>query len=240
MGIENLKQQTAEAAVELVRDGMILGLGTGSTTRYAIEAVGRRVADGLEVVGIPTSKATAALAQTQGIPLTTLEEHPQVDLTIDGADEVDPHLNLIKGMGGALFREKLVALASERMVVIVDEGKLVEVLGRRTPVPVEVLSFGHLRTAQALAALGAEPVLRSGEEGPFVTDNGHYILDCRFPEIRDPTALAIQMKTLPGVLEHGLFLGLADAVLVGTPEGVMTRRRPSPPAEGGASAPPEP
>lgn len=222
----NLKERAAEAAVERVRDGMVLGLGTGSTTRYALQAVARRVEEGDALQGVPTSRATAELATSLGIPLTTLEEHPRLDLTIDGADEVDPRLDLIKGMGGALTREKLVALASDRVLIIVDESKRVEVLGTRTPVPVEVLPFGWQGTRARLESLGSTPALRRGADAPYLTDNGNFVLDARFPPIEDGEALATRIKALPGVVEHGLFLGIADAVLVGGSGGVEVLRRP--------------
>jgi ribose 5-phosphate isomerase A len=222
----NLKKIAAEAAVHRVKDGMVVGLGTGSTVRYSIEKIGRLVDEGLDILGVPTSEATADLARSLGISLTTLVEHPEVDLTIDGADEVDPNLDLIKGMGGALFREKLVALASSEMIVVVDESKLVDSLGQKTPIPVEVLPFGWTATRDRLQALGCDPSLRRTDSGPFVTDNGNYILDCRFPRIDDPADLARRLKEITGVLEHGLFLGMADLVLVGHPEGVREMRRP--------------
>ncbi len=222
----NLKRMAAEAAVSRVRDGMVLGLGTGSTTRFAVERLGSMVAEGINVTGVPTSDATAELAKSLGIPLTNLDDHPELDLTIDGADEVDPGLNLIKGMGGALFREKLVALASKEMVVIVDESKLVETLGQRTPVPVEVLPFGWKHTFQRLANLGCEPSLRGTPSRRYVTDNGNYILDCSFQPIENASALERRIKHVPGVLECGLFVGIADLVLVGQEDGIREMRRP--------------
>lgn len=222
----NLKKEAAEAAVDRVEEGMVLGLGTGSTTRYAIEKLGRLVSEGFDILGVPTSEATADLARSRGIPLTSLDEQPTVDLTIDGADEVDPRLNLIKGMGGALFREKIVALASTQMIVVVDESKLVDFLGQKTPVPIEVLSFGWKVTRKRLERLGCTPSLRRKNDRPFITDNGNYILDCRFPGIEEATDLARRLGELPGVLEHGLFLDMADVVLVGRPGGVKEMRRP--------------
>ncbi len=222
----NLKRMAAEAAVDRVEDGMILGLGTGSTTRYAIEELGRRVGAGLRVRGVPTSQATAELAESVGIPLTTLEEEPLLDLTIDGADEVDPRLNLIKGMGGALFREKLVALCSSTTVIIVDEGKLVDFLGQRSPLPLEILPFGWKVTMERVQRLGCKASLRMMDDRPFLTDNRNYILDCRFPRIDEPEEMDERIKGTTGVLEHGLFLGLAETVLVGAPGGVRELRRP--------------
>ncbi|MFQ5919531.1 MAG: ribose-5-phosphate isomerase RpiA [Thermoplasmata archaeon] len=223
-----LKRMAAEAAADRVQDGMVLGLGTGSTVRYAIEAVGKRVAEGWDLVGVPTSRATARLAEELQIPLTTLDTHPSLDLTIDGADEVDPRLNLIKGLGGALLREKIVAAASEAFLVVVDEGKLVEGLGERAPLPVEILPFGARRTQGRLEALGCEPTLRRDDGTPFRTDNGNYVIHCRFDGIADPVELARRLKELPGVIEHGLFLGMAETVFVGTAEGVREMGRPSP------------
>ncbi len=220
------KRRAAEAAVDRVEDGMVLGLGTGSTVRYAIERLGRRVAEGWELAGVPTSRATAELARELQIPLTTLDEHPSLDLTIDGADEVDPRLDLIKGLGGALLREKIVAAASEAFLVVVDEGKAVEGLGERAPLPVEVLPFGARRTRSRLEALGCEPTLRRAGEAPFRTDNGNYMIHCRFEGIADPRELAGRLKEIPGVIEHGLFLEMADAVFVGTAAGVKEMGRP--------------
>ncbi len=220
------KRRAAEAAVDRVKDGMVLGLGTGSTVRYAIERLGRRVAEGWELAGVPTSRATAELARELQIPLTTLDEHPSLDLTIDGADEVDPRLDLIKGLGGALLREKIVAAASEAFLVVVDEGKVVEGLGERAPLPVEVLPFGARRTRSRLEALGCEPTLRRADEAPFRTDNGNYVIHCRFEGIADPRELAGRLKEIPGVIEHGLFLEMADAVFVGTAAGVKEMGRP--------------
>ncbi|MEE8198885.1 MAG: ribose-5-phosphate isomerase RpiA [Thermoplasmata archaeon] len=220
------KRRAAEAAVDRVEDGMVLGLGTGSTVRYAIERLGRRVAEGWELAGVPTSRATAELARELQIPLTTLDEHPSLDLTIDGADEVDPRLDLIKGLGGALLREKIVAAASEAFLVVVDEGKVVEGLGERAPLPVEVLPFGARRTRSRLEALGCEPTLRRAGEAPFRTDNGNYMIHCRFEGIADPRELAGRLKEIPGVIEHGLFLEMADAVFVGTAAGVKEMGRP--------------
>ncbi len=220
------KRRAAEAAVDRVKDGMVLGLGTGSTVRYAIERLGRRVAEGWELAGVPTSRATAELARELQIPLTTLDEHPSLDLTIDGADEVDPRLNLIKGLGGALLREKIVAAASEAFLVVVDEGKMVGGLGERAPLPVEVLPFGARRTRSWLETLGCEPTLHRTGEAPFRTDNGNYVIHCRFDGIADPLELAGRLKEIPGVIEHGLFLEMADAVFVGTAAGVKEMGRP--------------
>jgi len=177
-------------------------------------------------VGIPTSVRTERLARKLGLPLVTLEEHPEVDLTIDGADEVDPQLNLIKGLGGALTREKVVASASREVLIVVDHSKRVERLGTRAPIPVEVLRFGWKPVARKIEKLGAKPQLRLTDEKPFITDEGNYILDCRFPEgIADPYELDRALNGIAGVVEHGLFLGLADLVIVASPSGVEVFKR---------------
>ncbi len=231
--VEELKRRAAEYAVErFVRDGMVVGLGTGSTARYALEAIARRLRTGVwrNVRGVPTSRATAELARALGIPLTTLEECPVVDVTVDGADEVDPHMNLIKGLGGALLWEKIVAVASQREVIIVDERKRVPRLGTRSPLPVEVVPFGWSRTLRFLEALGGEPRLRveahGRQEQPVITDGGHYIVDCHFPGgIPDPEGLAARLCAWPGVVEHGLFLNLATDVVVATSQGIEVMQR---------------
>jgi len=220
-GAERLKAAAAARALELVRSGMLVGLGTGTTAHHFIEGVGALVRGGLRVECVPTSRETATMAAGLGIPLTEDPRRP-IDLTVDGAGEIDRHLNLSKGHGGALVREKLVALASERLVVIADAGKLVERLGGRE-VPVEVVPFLWRRTAERLAAQGGVVSLRRGEDGPFVTDNGNLVVDLRFPDgIADLDGLADRLKRVPGVVEHGLFLGLASACLVATESGVET------------------
>lgn len=213
------KRVAAEASVELVRDGMVVGLGTGSTANYAIEGLGRKVTDGLRIKGVATSKATEQLARKVGIPLITLEEAGEVDLTIDGADEVDPRLNLIKGMGGALLREKIVAFASKEEVIIVDDSKLVDALGSKSPLPVEVVPFGHARTKESLQALGCKAVLKGGSK-PFITDNGNLIYECRFELIQDAEMLEAEIDMIPGVVESGLFIDLATKVIVASAKGV--------------------
>ncbi len=221
--IERLKRQAAERAVEFVEDGMVLGLGTGSTVRHVIEILAERRKQGAlrSVVGIPTSRATEWFARDLGLRLSALEEEPRVDLTIDGADEVDPHLNLIKGMGGALLWEKIVASNSERFIVVVDEGKLVRRRGERSPMPLEVVPFGWNTQLSWLDHLGAEPLLRLAANGsPFVTDSGHFIIDCHFKDgIAEPNRLQREVKQRPGVVDSGLFLGLVDTVVVGGVEG---------------------
>ena len=226
----NLKQIAAVRAVDHVQNGMVLGLGTGSTTAYAIDELGARIADGRlrNVIGVPTSEATARRAQALGIPLTTLVEQPLLDLVIDGADEVDPQLDLIKGLGGALLREKIVAVAARRFITIVDESKLVPRLGTRGPLPVEVTQFAWEAHARWLSGLGCRAELRRHADGaPYVTDNGNYIIHCTFPDgIADPKALDAQLHARPGILEHGLFLGLATEVIVAGQDGVRILKRP--------------
>jgi len=215
MANEEEKEAAGRAAAKLVRDGDIVGLGTGSTAYFAVVALGERVKAGLKIIGIPTSVHTADLARAVGIPLTTLDEHPEIDITIDGADEVDPKLNLIKGGGGALTREKVIATASKKMVVVADSGKVVAVLGK-FPLPVEVIPFARTVVERKIVALGASPKLRMKPDGsPFLTDNGNQILDCSFGKIDDPPALARELSGTPGVVEHGLFIGLAKLVVVG-------------------------
>jgi len=222
---EALKQAAAEKALELVRDGMLVGLGSGSTVRYFTKGVGRLVADGMRVRGVPTSRATAALAAELGIPVVE-DLVGAIDLAVDGADEVDPSLGLIKGRGGALFREKLVAAAAKRFVAVVDESKVVDRLGRGL-LPVEVLPCLWRTTAERLARLCTGLKVRGGEEEPYVTDNGNLILDLSFGAgIEDATELALALKATTGVVEHGLFLGLADSCIVAGAEGPRVLGRP--------------
>ena len=223
-----LKDKVGAAALEYVSDGMRLGLGTGSTAEAFVRHLGARVAGGLKVVGVPTSERTAALARGLGIPLSTLDETPELDLTIDGADEIGPGLALIKGGGAALLREKIVAAASARLLVIADESKVVDCLGA-FPLPIEVVPFGLEATRRAIvkaaAALDLEgPVeLRKTAEGePLLTDGGHFILDASFRRISDPEALGSALGRIPGVVEHGLFTGLARVALVAGEDGVRT------------------
>ena len=221
--LDQEKQVAARAAAELVEPGSIVGLGSGSTATYAIRFLGERVRKGLKIVGIPTSQKTKQLAEQLGIPLATLDEHPQIDIDIDGADEIDPYLNLIKGGGGALLREKIIASASERFIVVGDSGKQVRRLGK-FPLPVEVIPFAQTLIAKRIAVLGAQVSLR-GAGNPFVTDEGHHILDCTFGEIADPPALAEKLRAIPGVVEHGLFIGMAEMALIGQAEEVIQLRR---------------
>ncbi|HLF15939.1 MAG TPA: ribose-5-phosphate isomerase RpiA [Candidatus Thermoplasmatota archaeon] len=226
MDREALKRQAGEAAAELVTDGMVVGLGTGSTVRFTTEALGRRRKEGLRILGVPTSEATARLARGLGIPLTTLDEHPEVDLTVDGADEFDAELRLIKGGGGALVREKVVARASRRMVVVADASKQVERLGSTFPLPIEVLELGKTPALRFVESLGADVKLRRGPDGrPFRSDNGNPILDAKWPHIADPEELERRLETYPGVVGCGLFLGLCDLVLVADAAGVRRVER---------------
>jgi len=219
---EREKELAAATGVALVQHGMVVGLGTGSTAEIAIRQLGERVKAGLDIQGVPTSLRTEGLARDLGIPLTTLDDRPQVDLTLDGADEVDPNLALIKGGGGAHFREKVVARASRQEVILVDSGKLVKRLGERFPVPVEVHRFGWRVAATELSLLGCTPVLREAGAQPFLTDNGNHILDCRFAGIDDPGELERTLNNVPGVLENGIFAGLVSLVVVGEGDSVRT------------------
>ena len=223
---DELKQAAAAKALELVQDGMLLGLGSGSTATFFTEGVGRLMREGLKVHAVPTSRATAELAAELGIPIVT-EIVGEIDLTVDGADEVDPALNLIKGRGGALMREKLVAAASKRFVVIVDESKMVKQLGVGV-LPVEVLPFLWRSTAARLTALGVSLVVRGGEETPYVTDNGNLILDLTIEGgIKNPADFGVELKKVTGLLDHGLFVGMTDTVIVGGPEGARALGRSS-------------
>jgi len=227
MDARRLKIEAARVALSHVEDGMRLGIGTGSTAEEFVRLLAARVAGGLDVVGVPTSERTAALCRELGVALTTLDETPELDLTVDGADEIDAALSLIKGGGGALLREKIVAAASRRMIVIADRSKLVDVLGR-FPLPVEVNRFGLEATRRAVlrasAGLGlnVEPTLRMTRGEPFVTDGGHLILDASFGRIPDTRALSNALYAIPGVVEHGLFLGLADTAIVAGDIGIET------------------
>jgi len=232
MDAEAQKRAAAARAVEFVRPGMRLGLGTGSTARHFVELVGERVRGGLDIVAVPTSQATKMDAERCGIRLTTLDEMPELDLTVDGADEIAPDLSLIKGGGGALLREKIVATASARMIVIADHTKMVAALGR-FPLPIEVTPFGLGATQRAIeraiTALQrpARLNLRKGKDGhAFVTDGGHWIIDAAFDRIDDPPAMAHALAGIPGVMEHGLFIGLAKMAIIAGPDGVKVVERP--------------
>ena len=239
MANDQEKKAAARASLAFVHDGDIVGLGSGSTAEYAVRFLGERIQAGLKIRGIPSSQRTKELAESAGIPLTTLEEFPNIDVTIDGADEIDPELQLIKGGGGALLREKIVASASKRMVVIADSSKRVQILGK-FPLPVEVIPMAEPLLSKKITALGASVKLRlkkiSACEGsgkphrdangdPFVTDEGHHILDCHFGEIPDPRALARQLDSLTGIVEHGLFVDIATVALIGKGDDVVEFRR---------------
>jgi ribose 5-phosphate isomerase A len=223
------KKKAAEAALLEVRDGQILGIGTGSTVALFIELLGKRVsAEGMKVLGIPTSYQSAYLAAENGIKITTLDEHPVLDLAVDGADEVDGDLNLIKGGGAALAKEKVVDSSAKRFVVIADETKFVRSLGSKVPLPVEVLPFARRTVEKCLRVLGGEPVLRDGgdrKDGPLITDNGNFIIDVKFKKIENPSALEYELKRIPGIVEVGLFVNLADTVYLGSESGVKKLNR---------------
>lgn len=232
MAQDELKREAARAALAHVKDGMRLGIGTGSTAEIFVELLAEKVADGMTIIGVPTSERTAALCQQLGVALTTLEETPELDLTIDGADETDHQLRLIKGGGGALLREKIVANASSKMIVIADDSKLVDTLGA-FGLPIEVNPFGLESTrlciekaAQKLG-LSGELVLRGDREGnPYITDGGHYILDASFGHIPNPERLSDALFEIPGVVEHGLFIGLADRVILASGTGLIELEAP--------------
>jgi len=232
MSTDELKRAAAARALDYVSDGMKLGLGTGSTAKHFVELLGERVRSGLHVVGVPTSEATRVDAERCGIPLTTLDDVDRLDLTVDGADEIDPSLSLIKGGGGALLREKIVATASDRMIVISDDTKWVQTLGR-FPLPIEVIPFGLAATRRAIvaafdaAAVNGEITIRTGADGhAFVTDGGHWIVDARLGTIPDPERLAWLLSPIPGVVEHGLFIGLASTAIIAGSQGLRIVDRP--------------
>jgi ribose 5-phosphate isomerase A len=231
MTLDELKRQAAGRALEYVKDGMKLGLGTGSTARHFVELLGERVRDGLKIIAVPTSETTRADAQRCGIPLTTLDDLDRLDLTVDGADEIDPDLNVIKGGGGALLREKIVAAASDRMIVIADETKWVTRLGR-FPLPIEVIPFGLAATQHAIAeafaktGVSGQMVVRKGPDGhAFVTDGGHWIFDAHLGEIPDASRLAGLLNPIPGVVEHGLFIGIVSVVMLAGEQGIRVVER---------------
>jgi len=220
--INKLKQLAAAAAVDAVQSGMIVGLGSGSTATFMIQEIGERLRDGRlrDIVGLPTSEKTAQQARSLAIPLATLEEQPAIDLVIDGADEIDPKLDLIKGLGGSLLREKIIASVSKRMIVISDHRKLVDRLGTRAPLPVEVIPFARQPVENFLRSLGSKPVIRQKEGQIFITDEGNIILDCYFEEIADPVQLGQIIIAQPGIVEHGFFLGMATEAVVATETGI--------------------
>jgi ribose 5-phosphate isomerase A len=223
--IEKAKKSAALEAVKHVKDGFVVGLGSGSTAAYAIEGIGRRIKnEGLHVLGVPTSYQAFMLAVRHGVPITTLEERPKLDLTIDGADQIDEKLNLIKGMGGALAREKIVASVSKKLLIVADECKKVKVLGEGNhPVPMEVLPFAAQVVMRRVKEIGGKPVLREGEGkvGPVITDNGNVIIDAYFGLIHKPEELEGKLKLLPGVVETGIFVRMASLVCLGTRSGAV-------------------
>ena len=231
MSIDDLKRQAAARALEHVRDGMKLGLGTGSTAKHFVDLLGERVRAGLNVIGVPTSEATRAQAEACGIRLTTLDEIDRLDVTVDGADEIDVALNVVKGGGGALLREKIVAAASDRMIVIADDTKWVEKLGR-FPLPIEVIPFGLAATRRAIAdafancGVAGPLVLRKRGDGlVFVTDGGHWIVDAHLGQIADAPRLATHLAAIPGVVEHGLFIGLVSVAMLAGDQGIRIFER---------------
>ena len=224
MANDQEKEAAGRASVQFVREGNIVGLGTGSTAAYAVRELGERVRSGLKIRGIPTSVQTMKLARSLGISLTTFDEVQQIDVTIDGADEFDPQLNLIKGGGGALLREKIIASASKMVVIIADSSKQVATLGK-FPLPVEVIPFAEALIANRISALGATVKLRQRDGKTFITDEGHHILDCHFGQIPDPPVLARKLSDMPGIVEHGLFIGLASVVLLAKGNKVQELRK---------------
>ena len=217
-----MKRIAGEKAVEYIEDGMIVGLGTGSTVEYTIKKLGKMVKNGLNIEGIPTSVRTKRLAAQYNIPLLELDDHADIDVTIDGADEVDSYLNLIKGGGGALTREKIIAFHSKKEIIIVDESKIVKKLGIDNPVPVEVTKYGWSATKRTLEELGCTAELRKIMSEVYITDNSNYIIDCDFGKIDEPEILEKELNTIPGVVENGLFIDLVDEVIVGSKQGVIT------------------
>lgn len=225
---EKAKKRAALEAAKLVKDGFVVGLGSGSTVAYAVKEIGRRIQrKELQILGIPTSHQALMLAVESGIPLTTLNEYPQLDLAIDGADQIDEDLNLIKGMGAALTREKIVASAAKKLAIVADETKIVETLGINQPVPIETLPFALPTVISRIRKMGGKPVLREakGKVGPLITDNGNFIIDADFASITAPKELNLQLKSIPGVIETGLFIEMADVVYVGTKTSVQRLRR---------------
>ena len=218
----DLKEMAAKEAVKHVKDGMIVGLGSGSTASIAIKLLGDKVKEGWKIIGIPTSRESEQLGESVGIEIGELKDHPEVDLTIDGADEVDPELNLIKGLGGALVREKIVAAATKIEIIVVDESKLVAYLGQKSPLPVEIVKFASESTMRRLRKFGCVPSLREKNGIAFITDNGNLIADCRFQRIDNPAELESDLNLIPGVVDNGLFVGLTDKVIVASKAGVRT------------------
>ena len=225
MANDQEKEAAARASLQFIKDGQVVGLGTGSTAAYFIQMLGEKVKQGLRIRGIPTSERSLELARSLGIPLTTLDECQEIAVTVDGADEVDPQLRLIKGGGGAMLREKIVASATKQLVIVADASKRVPVLGK-FPLPVEVIRFAEVLVAKRIGAMGADVQLRKGVDGqPFVTDENNHVLDCHFGEIRDPERIARQLSDMPGVVEHGLFVGMASVALFARGNEIVELRR---------------
>jgi len=225
---EAAKKRAAIEAVKLVKDGFVLGIGAGTTVAYVVKAIGRKIKEEhIRVLAVPSSNQTFQLAKECDIPLTTLNEHPSLDLDIDGADQIDEDLNLIKGMGGALTKEKIVASASKFFVIVADETKLTDVLGRKQPLPIEVLPFALPLVSSKIKMLGGQPILKMSKDGsgPFVTDNGNYVLNVEFGVINNPSQMDRTLRSIPGVIETGLFLGMANMAYVGTKTGVKVLRK---------------
>jgi ribose 5-phosphate isomerase A len=220
--ILDLKEMAAREAVKYVRDGMIVGLGSGSTASIAIKLIGELVREGWKLIGIPTSRASEVLGRSVGIRIGDLKDYPDVDVTIDGADEVDPKLNLVKGLGGALVREKIVAASTRTEVIVVDQSKLVDFICQKAPLPVEILQFGHQATMKKLERFGCTPAVRRSNGDVFVTDNGNIMADCRFTRINDPAKMEWELNLVPGVVDNGLFVGLAHVVIVSSKDGIRT------------------
>ncbi len=225
MNREHQKKIAAEKATEEIQDGMILGLGTGSTAYYALLKIGQMVKNGLDIIGIPTSDGTEKIAVEQGIPLSSLSVYSKIDLTIDGADEVDAHLNLIKGGGAALVREKIIANASQRILIVVDESKVSHIIGTSFALPVEIVKFGWEATQREVNKICKRSDVRGGIVNPLITDNGNYILDCHFDGIPKPEFVEQQLNNIPGVVENGIFVKLADQVIIGTSTGIRYMER---------------
>lgn len=222
----DLKEMAAREAVKYVEDGMVVGLGSGSTANKAIQLIGQKVKDeGIEITGVPTSMASDLLGRAVGIRIGELDDFPQVDLTIDGADEFDRRLNLVKGLGGALVREKIVASSSLVELIVVDESKEVDYLCQKAPLPVEILRYSHGSTMRKLAALGCVPELRMADDQPYLSDNGNFIAHCRFERIDDPGAMEATIGLIPGVVDSGLFVGLASKIIVASEKGIRILER---------------
>jgi ribose 5-phosphate isomerase A len=223
---DSQKQVAAERALDFIPDNSVVGLGTGSTVRYFLEGLANRIKHGLRIKGVPTSRGTATLAKQLGIPILEEEVDWKIDVAIDGADQVDPHFNLIKGGGGALLREKIVAKAARRFIVIIDVGKQVPFLGSSFPIPIETLPFGWPNTLRLIGLLGSQVTLRQPDGLPYVTDNGNYILDLEIPEVSQPSDLETRLNQIPGVIENGIFTGMTPTLIVGTDQGTEVYDRP--------------